>query len=111
METDIQQDLFNKPFEPHFDGETYEPEKDWRRLTSQLGRVYQCMKDGKWRGLREISEISGGSEASVSARLRDLRKERFGCHVVNRKRVCKGFFNYQLVIDGQNSSGQVETKG
>lgn len=68
---------------PHFGGETYEAEYDLERLTTQLEDVRACMLDGKWRTLREISLATGHPEASISARLRDLRKERFGSHTVD----------------------------
>jgi hypothetical protein len=40
------------------------------------------MSDGKPLTLRQIAEAVNGSEAGVSARLRDLRKERFGRHLI-----------------------------
>ena len=43
------------------------------------------MRDAKWRTLKEISELTGDPEASVSAQLRHLRKERFGSHIVNKR--------------------------
>ncbi len=87
-----------------FDGVTYEPALDRERLSSQLERVQDLMRDGMWRTLAEISTSCGGTEASVSARLRDLRKDRFGGHTVNRRRLVGGLFDYQLVLmdhDGQ----------
>lgn len=86
-----------------FDGETYDADKDGVRLTGQLLRVYEAMKDGRWHTLDELAEVSGGSEASVSARLRDLRKEKFGSHEVERERVKgeDGLWKYRLVLPGQ----------
>jgi len=37
-------------------------------------------------------------EASVSARLRDLRKEKFGGHVVERRAVKRGLFEYRVIV-------------
>lgn len=73
--------------DPHFDGETYDPEKDHSRLTQQLAKVRDLMLDGKWRTLAQIAEEVGAPEASVSARLRDLRKSKFGNFKVGRQRV------------------------
>ncbi len=70
-----------------FDGVTYNPALDYRRLRSQLLRVAGCMSDGEWRSLRQISELTGDPEASVSARLRDLRKDKFGAHDVQTQRI------------------------
>ena len=82
------------------DGETYQPVHDSVRLGKQALAVFELMRDGKWRTLREItSAIGGGSEAGVSARLRDFRKEKFGAFVVDRRRRGEGengLFEYQL---------------
>ena len=40
----------------------------------QLAAVFDRMVDGEWRTLRSISQDSGYPEASISARLRDIRK-------------------------------------
>ncbi len=40
----------------------------------QLEVIFRIMRDGEWRTLRAISEKSGYPEASISARLRDIRK-------------------------------------
>lgn len=84
------------------DCETYEPEHDQVRLGKQALAVMELMRDGKWRTLREITEeIGGGSEAGVSARLRDFRKSAFGGHTVNRRRrgaESAGVFEYQVQV-------------
>jgi len=83
-----------------FDGASYEAKADEARLTGQLLRVFDCMKDGRWRTLSELHRVAGATEASVSARLRDLRKSRFGGHTVNRRARGereRGIFEYQLV--------------
>lgn len=69
-----------------FDGLSFVREHDSARLTGQLLRVFTLMSDGRWRTLREIADRVGGSEAGISARLRDCRKSRFGCHNVQRRR-------------------------
>jgi len=79
-----------------FGGITYNAGLDESRLTKQLSRVRSLMSDGAWRTLSEISTITGDPESSVSARLRDLRKEAFGGHSVNRRRLGGGIFTYQL---------------
>jgi len=69
-----------------FDGPAYRPEHDRERLTGQLRRIVDVMKDGEWRTLEEIREATGAPEASVSAQLRHLRKARFGKHTVLKRR-------------------------
>jgi hypothetical protein len=85
--------------EPEFDGESYETERDFDRLHSQYQRVWNVMKDSKWRTLYQIHvAINGlGTEAAISARLRDFRKEKFGNHTVNRRYLHDGLFEYQLI--------------
>jgi len=73
---------------------------DEARLTSQLQRVKAALQQQEWLTLAELSEASGGSEASVSARLRDLRKPRFGGYRVERRRVVRwsmGLWQYRLL--------------
>ena len=88
-------------YEPHFNGADYLPERDWTRLTTQVGRVFNCMHDKQWRTLREISNATGDPEASISAQLRHLRKERFGAHTVNRKHINRGLYKYQLIATAE----------
>ena len=86
-------------FDFHFDGETYEPEHDQVRLGKQLMAVFALMQDEKWRTLGEIERITGYPQASISARLRDLRKKRFGEYEVPRRRrgePSEGLFEYRL---------------
>jgi len=48
---------------------------DIPRLNRLLDRVLHVMRDGQEHTLRELAQRCGGGEASVSARLRDLRRE------------------------------------
>ena len=92
-----QNDLFSSP---KFNGSDYVPELDDKRLTGQIKRVHDLMIDGKWRTLQEIEQATGDPQASISAQLRHLRKERFGSHVINKQRRGEekhGLFEYQLL--------------
>lgn len=83
-----------------FDGVTYDPELDHDRLRSQLAAVKQLMVDGEWRTLDDISFVVNGSVSGISARLRDLRKKRFGSHTVERRRAeTPGVFEYRLIVN------------
>lgn len=82
---------------PQFDGATFQPERDGERLTRQLDRVKELMLDGQWRSLPQIAALVGGSEAGVSARLRDLRKERNGGYTVSRRHIENGLHEYQVI--------------
>lgn len=71
----------------HRDGSTYEAAKDFHRLNGQAERVWSVMRDGKWHTLASISAKTGDPEASISARIRDFAKERFGGVKHERRRV------------------------
>ena len=86
-----------------FDGKTFVEELDGERLGRQLSQVRALCLDGVWRTLREISLALEAPEASVSARLRDLRKPRFGEHEVMRRRrgdPRSGLHEYRVLVRG-----------
>jgi hypothetical protein len=70
---------------------------DYVRLNQQAIDVWAVMRDLAWHTLSGISRATAHPEASVSARLRDFRKERFGSHIVERERVIGGLWRYRLV--------------
>lgn len=86
-----------------FDGETYSEKYDEDRLKKQLYRVWKVMylHRKEWLSLAEIRYETGAADPlqSISARLRDFRKTRFGGHDILRRRrysVVKGLFEYRL---------------
>lgn len=84
-----------------FDGSDYSPKHDDRRLTGQILRVFDCMKDSEWRTLEEIGRATSDPQASISAQLRHLRKDKFGAHTVNKRNRGHrehGLFEYQLIV-------------
>lgn len=84
---------------PKRDGATYDHDKDGKRLGEQHRAVFDLMRDGQWRTLSEIEDATGHPQASISARLRDFRKARFGGHEVNRRRRADaGTWQYQLIL-------------
>ena len=80
-----------------FNGADYIPGRDDARLSGQIERVFNVMKDGRQRTLRQIADATGDPEASVSAQLRHLRKPRFGSHVVNKEFISDGLYKYRLL--------------
>jgi len=84
-------------FDQRRDGATYNPDRDYARLNAQHLRVYEAMKHGEWRTLFAMSMETGDPEASVSARLRDFRKPRFGGHTVERNYIGDGLWRYRLI--------------
>ena len=91
--------LWNMGKKAKFNGSDYKPERDNKRLTGQIERVYNVMKDGIPRTLSEIAVSTGDPEASVSAQLRHLRKERFGGHVIKKSYVTNGLYLYRMEVD------------
>jgi hypothetical protein len=86
-----------------FDGITYSPTLDRARLSGQLKRVFSVVVKGGWYTLSEIAAYTGDqSEAAISARLRDLRKPKFGAFGIERRRrgdPKKGLWEYRLVSE------------
>lgn len=80
-----------------FDGDTYSGERDGGRLFAQLVRVRLILSDGEWHTLPELSATTGDPEASVSARIRDLRKRKWGSRIVLREYAGHGLWRYRLV--------------
>lgn len=84
---------------PDFDGRTYNRARDGGRLKRQLLLVRDAMADHGWHTLHELSEALGEPEASISARFRDLRKPKFGGHIVDRRYLHDGLFAYRMQPD------------
>ena len=88
-----------------FDGPVYEENHDKIRLTGQLLRIFEAIKDGNWYTLNEIHAKTEDPHASISAQLRHLRKERFGSHIVDKKPRGKrnaGIWQYKLTLNKDN---------
>lgn len=98
---DVGPALAGLPARPRFDGSDYVPAVDDVRLTGQVRRVFDLMRDGGWRTLAEIERATGDPAASISAQLRHLRKPRFGAHTVDKRargdRV-HGLWEYRLTL-------------
>lgn len=102
-----------QPGQLEFNGSDYNSKDDDERLTGQIRRVFNVMKDLQWRSLSEIRLTIlnrtgiNDSEASISAQLRHLRKDRFGSHEVEKRARGdrkSGLFEYQLVVNLLNVS-------
>lgn len=82
--------------QPPFDGATYSHPRDGARLHAQLAKVREAMADHQWHTLAELAAICDAPESSVSARLRDLRKRKFGLHTIERRYAGNGLWEYRL---------------
>ena len=96
-----------------FGGVTYDEELDGKRLGKQLDTVRARLLDiGDWLTLAEMEAVFAYQypQASISARLRDLRKPKFGGFVVERRRrheAERGIFEYRVVKPSPNAWQQV----
>ena len=89
----------SEPMPTLFDGITINHERDNGRLQSQLRVVtaYVLSNSARpWWTLAELARATGYPEASISARLRDLRKPKFGGYTVEREYVERGLFRYRV---------------
>lgn len=83
-----------------FNGPNYDPAKDRDRLSGQILAIFDAISDGSWKTLGEIEEITKYGQASISAQLRHLRKERFGGHTIEKRRrgsEISGLWEYRLL--------------
>ncbi len=85
--------------QPHFSGPAYDPAKDQARLATQLETIRDLMLDGVWLSLAEIKAATGHGEASISAQLRHLKKERFGSYRLEKRRRGEnaGMWEYRIL--------------
>jgi hypothetical protein len=79
-----------------FNGADYEPCRDSARLSAQHNRIKNLMLDGQARTLGQIAEVTGDPEASISAQLRHMRKERFGAYTVSKNHLGNGLYTYKV---------------
>jgi len=83
-----------------FSGSDFVPKFDYTRLKAQIKDIYELMKDKKWRTLKEISQATGHEKANCSAQLRNLRKENFGSHTIDKRPRgdrSQGLYEYALI--------------
>jgi hypothetical protein len=84
-----------------FDGETYDKNRDQVRLSRQIDKVQHFLEGNDYVTLDEISAATGiKNMSSISARIGDLRKDRHGNRVVDRKYISDGLYSYKLMPKG-----------
>lgn len=100
-----QLDIFDLPKQADiltFDGYAYVEILDQKRLSTQYFRIFNLMKDKKWRTLSEIEDELGYPQASISAQLRHMKKKRNNSNTVNKRRrgeAKNGLFEYCLIVN------------
>jgi hypothetical protein len=90
-------------FGADFDGVTFDHDLDHPRLTGQLARVFRILSGGEWWTIPGIERATAArgfhdSPQAISARIRDLRKEKFGGFTVEHRRIRRsGLWEYRIV--------------
>ena len=54
-------------------------------MSTQMERVFNVLKVGGYFTLDEIADQTGDPQQAISARIRDLRKPKYGGHTIERK--------------------------
>lgn len=68
----------------------------WRHVTPQHEVLLRALQaDQNWRTLHELSAVTGIRETSLSAQLRNLRKQEYGAHTVAKRRL-NGEWGYRI---------------
>lgn len=90
-----------------FSGSDYVPENDQKRLTGQIEEIYKVLLNTKdfdthcWWTLEELGNETGYLHTSISAQLRNLRKESFGSHIIEKRHrgdLKIGLWEYRMVL-------------
>src|SRR3954464_10522588 len=89
------------------DGNTFNHDFDYDRLNKQARAVYNVLSDNEWHTLAELEEATEHPQASISARIRDLRKQKFGKHIVLRRRAAFGGGTWEYQLEPRVPSGQL----
>ena len=85
-----------------FDGDTYDEQRDGTPLASQLDAVRDAMLNGQWWSYKQLREHLQrhhqikATDTSLSARIRDLRKIRFGGYSVQSRRKTHREWEYRI---------------
>lgn len=85
-------------------GVTFDQARAAKRLNAQLQRVYDALLDGKWHTFSDLESIiytrTGvrDPQASLSARIRDLRKPEILGAVIDKECLGRGLWSYRLVL-------------
>jgi hypothetical protein len=95
----VQGDLFGA-LPAACDGITIDRDIDTPRLAPHLHGCFALLRDGQPHTIADVARAVGCTESAASARIRDLRKAKFGGHTVERQRVGGGLFTYRLIPRG-----------
>jgi transcriptional antiterminator len=80
-----------------FDGDDYDSDRDKERLTKQRDKIRMYMEGRNYLTVKEVAEVLNYPENSVSAQMRNLRKEKFGGRIVHREYFGNGLYKFKLM--------------
>lgn len=89
---------------PAFDGATFVETRDGCRLRAQQALVALCLRDHDWWTFERLQLALlarygvSTSQTGISARIRDLRKPRWGSHTIERRNMGAGLWEYRLAV-------------
>lgn len=66
-------------------------------FNAQARRVWNATVNRGWFTLDRIAAETYDPVQSISARLRDFRKEKFGSHTVERRAIDRSVFEYRVI--------------
>jgi hypothetical protein len=69
-------------------------------FNQQARRVWNQTVNRGWFTLNTIAAETYDPVQSISARLRDFRKEKFGSHTVERRMIDRGLYEYRVIPNG-----------
>ncbi len=79
-------------------GPSFDEAKDGERVRDQMQVIRDFCLARPWMTLNSLHNALGYPEASISAQLRHLRKERFGAYrVEKRRRTEEGLWEYRVL--------------
>ena len=102
-------DLFGHEPKPSprkaFDGQTYEPKRDYIRLKGQLNAVMCLMKDGRWRTLSKKYAMKLMAEAKHQSVLVCVTYEKKNmAHTLSSANISEvGLFRYRLILNQETN--------
>jgi hypothetical protein len=80
---------------------TWDEQRDGARIAKQRDDIWNAIRDGNWYTLSQLEQTTGHPQSSISARLRDFRKARYGSHRIERGYVDRGLWQYRLADNVQ----------
>jgi hypothetical protein len=80
-----------------FSGADYVPRRDDARLLRQVDHIREIVLSAGWYSVPDIARLTGYSENSVSAQLRNLRKPSHGSYRVEGARFPDGVWRYRVL--------------